>query len=97
MQLDGFEWDDDKAASNEAKHGVTFEESATVFVHDPGLRQEFDPDHSDDEDRYLAVGWSAAGKLLVVSFTDRGHRIRIVSARQLNRREEVEYVRGKFP
>ena len=100
MVSDEFEWDDDvadKAATNFAKHGVTFEEAAAMFGYDPTRREAFDPDHSDGEDRFLAVGWSPFGKLLIVAFTMRGHRTRIISARELERWEEDEYVRGDFP
>lgn len=97
MQSDGFEWDDDKAATNAAKHGVTFEDAQSVFIHDPAAREAYDPDHSAGEDRYLLVGWSAGGQLLVVCFTDRNGHIRIISARELTRREEDGYVSGNFP
>lgn len=100
MLGDGFEWDEavaEKASRNAAKHGVTFDEAARMFGYDPTRREAFDSDHSDDEDRYKAVGWAPTGKLLVVSFTMRGKLIRIISARELERWEEDEYVRGDFP
>jgi hypothetical protein len=76
-----FEWDQVKAGKNLKKHGVAFAEAATVLG-DP-LSETFpDPDHSLGEARYVTVGWSAAGRLLVVGHTDRGDSIRIITARQ---------------
>ena len=91
-----FEWDDAKAASNEQKHGVSFHEAMTVFG-DPLSLTGYDPDHSDDEDRYLTMGQSAEGRLLVISHTDRGDTIRIISARAESRHERKDYEDGKFP
>jgi uncharacterized DUF497 family protein len=88
-----FEWDDSKAARNIAKHGVSFEEAATIFG-DPLAMTYYDPDHSQDEDRFLTFGHSEEGKLLVVSHTDRDDRIRIISARQATRRERKAYEDG---
>ena len=81
-----FEWDPDTASRNLAKHGISFHEAATVFG-DPLAITYFDPDHSDDEDRYLTFGYSSSGKLLVVSHTDRGEKTRIISARQATRKD----------
>ena len=67
------EWDDAKAEANLRKHGVSFTEAMTVFG-DPLSLTGYDPDHSDDEDRYITVGLSADGRLLIVSHTDRGAR-----------------------
>lgn len=91
-----FEWDDDKAAANERKHGVAFTEAMTVFADTLALTG-YDPDHSDDEDRYLTMGQSADGRLLVVSHTDRGENIRIISARVASRVERRDYEDGNFP
>jgi uncharacterized DUF497 family protein len=88
-----FEWDPDKAARNIAKHGVTFSDAATVFG-DPLATTYFDPDHSDDEDRYLTFGQSNMGQFLLVSHTDRVDRIRIISARPMTRRERKSYEDG---
>jgi uncharacterized DUF497 family protein len=88
-----FEWDAAKAARNIAKHGVSFQEAATVFG-DPLAVTYFDPDHSAEEDRYLTFGHSSAGNLLVVSHTEREDRIRIISARRATRRERKSYERG---
>ena len=85
-----FEWDADKAVRNFAKHGVSFEEAATVFC-DPLAITYFDPDHSEDEDRFLTFGNSVDGHLLVVSHTDREDRTRIISARRATRKERKAY------
>jgi len=88
-----FEWDPDKAKRNLAKHGVELAEAATVFG-DPLALTFFDPDHSDDEDRFLTFGHSVEGRLLVVSHTDRGETTRIISARVAKRRERRIYEEG---
>ena len=88
-----FEWDPDKAASNAAKHGVSFGEAATVFG-DPLSLTVYDPDHSQEEDRYLTMGSSFDNRLLLVSHTDREDRIRIISARLATRRERKAYEHG---
>ena len=75
-----FEWDDNKAASNLQKQGVTFPEAATAFA-DPLAAIFPDPDHSADEEREILVGFSERGRLLVVSFTERPPNLRIISAR----------------
>jgi uncharacterized protein len=85
-----FEWDASKANTNRKKHGVSFEEASTVFG-DPLSRTIHDPVHSDEEDRFVTVGESERGRLLVVSFTDRDDRIRIISARLATRRERKDY------
>ncbi len=91
-----FEWDDTKAEANERKHGVPFAEAQTVFA-DPLALTGYDPDHSGEEDRYLTMGTSIAGRLLVVSHTDRGENVRILSAREASRRERRDYEDGDFP
>jgi uncharacterized DUF497 family protein len=91
-----FEWDDAKAESNERKHGVTFTEAMTVFA-DPLSVTGYDPAHADDEDRFLTMGLSVNGRLLVVSHTDRGDMVRIISARKATRRERKDYEDGNFP
>jgi uncharacterized DUF497 family protein len=85
-----FEWDPEKALRNLSKHGVSFQEAATVFG-DPLAVTYFDPDHSKEEDRFLTFGHSSAGHLLVVSHTDREDRIRIISARRATREERKSY------
>jgi len=91
-----FEWDETKASANERKHGVDFAEAMTVFA-DPLSLTGYDPDHSDHEDRYLTMGYAADGRLLIVSHTDRGDVIRIISAREANRGERKDYEDGNFP
>lgn len=81
-----FSWDRKKAASNRRKHGVSFEEATTVFA-DPLARIEWDADHSEIEERELILGKSVSGRLLVVSFVQRGSAIRMISARLATRRE----------
>ncbi len=89
-----FEWDENKAAVNRRKHRVTFEEASTVFA-DPLSITIYDPVHSDDEDRYVVLGESQRRRLLVVVFTDRGDRIRIISARLAARWERKDYEKGR--
>jgi uncharacterized protein len=85
-----FEWDPQKARANIIKHKVTFEEASSVFG-DPLAITFGDPDHSEDENRYLTFGLSLYKRLLVVSHTDRYHRTRIISARLMNRQEKKIY------
>ena len=91
-----FEWDEAKAESNLQKHGVEFSEAMTVFA-DPLSLAGYDPMHSVEEDRYLTMGTSAAGRLLVVSHTDRGDVLRVISARSATKRERKDYEDGSFP
>jgi uncharacterized DUF497 family protein len=86
----GFEWDDDKARSNLAKHGVSFEDAATVFA-DPLSLTIPDPAHSQAEDRFVIIGSSYQGKLLVVVHTERGDNVRVISARRASKRERKAY------
>ena len=76
-----FEWDREKARRNLLKHQVSFDEAVTVF-YDPLAATVYDPDHSIGERRYLTIGHSARGWLLVVAHTDRGTAVRIISARR---------------
>jgi len=85
-----FEWDPNKAASNLRRHQVSFEEAATVFQDRLSVTVA-DPDHSTEEDRWIIVGLSHRFRLLIVSHTERGNRIRIISARELTPRERKEY------
>jgi uncharacterized DUF497 family protein len=89
----GFEWDKTKAASNVGKHGVTFNEASTVFDDKLAVLR-YDPDHSEDEERYLLIGRSAIGRLLLVSHTDREDGTRIISAREATPRERRSYENG---
>ena len=85
-----FEWDPDKADRNWNKHGVSFHEAATVFD-DPLAITYADPEHSDEEERFLTFGHSGNSRFLVVSHTDREDRTRIISARQGTRKERKSY------
>ena len=85
-----FEWDIHKAQTNARKHGVSFEEAATVFG-DPLSLTIHDPLHSRSEDRFVTTGQSVRGRLLVVIHTDRGDDIRIISARKVVRHERNAY------
>lgn len=89
----GFEWDATKATANHRKHGVSFHEASTVFADSLALLMR-DPDHSLDEERYLVLGASSAGRLLVVSHTERPPRTRIISARPATRNERSHYEQG---
>ena len=88
-----FEWDDAKALANQRKHGVPFEEAASVFF-DPLAYTFDDPDHSVGESRSLTFGLSQAGRLLVVVHSERGRAIRIISARRATRNERDIYEQG---
>ena len=85
-----FEWDPEKGEVNLERHGVAFNEAVTVFG-DPLEVTISDPDHSEDERRFLSLGKSDAGRLLVVAYTERGTRIRIISARETTARERRAY------
>lgn len=85
-----FEWDDEKDLSNQRKHGIAFDEAKTVF-NDPRSITIADEAHSDEEDRYLDLGVSAHGRLLVVSYTDRKANIRIISCRKATKAERKTY------
>jgi uncharacterized protein len=88
-----FESDPNKAQENWLKHHVSFEEAATVFF-DPFEATRDDPDHDIDEDRYISIGQSALGRLLVVCYTERGSTIRLISARLATPRERKAYERS---
>ena len=88
-----FEWDEDKAKGNLKKHGVSFEEASSIFG-DPLALTIPDPLHSEEEDRFVTLGESHRRRLLVVCFTDREDRIRIISARPATRRERKNYEEG---
>lgn len=88
-----YEEDPEKAASNLEKHGVSFEEAATVF-NDPLYIDFYDPDHSVDEHRYLIMGQSTAGRLLIVSYADRDDVVRLISAREVTSSERRAYEEG---
>ena len=88
-----FEWDNNKAITNLQKHGVSFAEAATVFG-DPLSTTFPDPDHSIDESRFITIGLSTGGKIIILSHTDREERIRIISARKATRKEQRFYEEG---
>lgn len=88
------EWDEEKAATNKRKHrGVSFEEAATIF-NDPLATTINDPDHSEEEHRLLTTGMSDQNRVLIVSHTFRGDRIRLISARKATRFERKVYEEG---
>ncbi len=91
-----FEWDEEKAASNLEKHGVDFSEAMTVF----GDQLEVtipDPDHSEGEARFLSLGLSGSGRPLVVAYTEREGKIRLISAREASPRERRDHESTKEP
>jgi len=89
-----FTWDDNKAAQNARKHGVSFEEAMSVFL-DENASEFFDPDHSDREDRFVMLGLSWRLRVLVVCYAVREHgtQIRIISARKAGKNEFKRYRR----
>jgi len=89
-----FEWDEEKAAENLAKHGVSFPDASTVFG-DPLATTIIDPDHSDDEERWLTTGRSRDDDTIVVWHTDREEVTRIIGARRATRAERRTYESGE--
>jgi uncharacterized DUF497 family protein len=85
-----FEWDGSKARSNAAMHRVSFDEAVTVF-YDPLAATFADPDHSHDERRFVTVGYSAQGRLLIVCHVERGKAIRLITARRTTPRERKRH------
>ena len=87
-----FEWDEHKNKSNRRKHKVSFEDAQTVFLDENAIRF-FDPDHSDDEDRFLMLGMSFTLRVLVVShcYKENDSVIRIISARKADKQEQSNY------
>jgi uncharacterized DUF497 family protein len=88
-----FEWDQQKAQSNLVKHGISFKEAQTVFD-DPLYVDFYDPDHSQNENRYIIIGASSMGHILLVSYTERGNITRIISARKVTKQEFKAYQEG---
>jgi uncharacterized DUF497 family protein len=88
-----FEWDSGKARANKAKHGLSFEEVATVFQDSLALTFD-DPDHSSAEPRELTIGHTKGHKLVFVSHCEREGRIRIISARPATNSERKQYEQG---
>jgi uncharacterized DUF497 family protein len=85
-----FQWDKHKAQTNLAKHGISFQEAATVFGDSLSVTIP-DPDHSATEDRFVIVGHSHRRRLLVVIFVERGDSIRVISARRATKNERTVY------
>ena len=85
-----FEWDERKAKANVAKHGVDFEEARTIF-NDPRLLTFEDIDHSEQEQRYLSLGISSDGRLLIAAHTEDGDIVRLINCRKATRRERRTY------
>ena len=85
-----FEWDPKKDAANQQNHGISFQ-VATVAFQDPLAALHSDPDHSDDEKREILVGHDSLGRLLLVVFTERQGRLRIITARKATKRERQAY------
>jgi uncharacterized protein len=90
-----FEWDEEKAKANLKKHRIDFDEATTVFT-DPFSITINDPDHSGDEQRYIDIGSSAAGRMLLVVYTERGSKIRIISCRKATSTERQLYEENNF-
>lgn len=90
-----YEWNEEKAASNLKKHGVGFDEAATVFD-DLFYVDFYDPKHSAEEHRFLIIGESNRQRLFIVSYAERDDKIRIISARELTAQERRNYEHGKF-
>lgn len=89
-----FEYDEAKAAENLRKHGVSFVEATTVYD-DPRFITVIDEEHSSDEERYITLGLSGVGRLLMVAHTEREGRIRIISVRKATKKEQKFYVEAK--
>lgn len=94
MSKIAFQWDPKKAALNERKHGVSFGEAKSVFL-DENAKVIPDPEHSDDEDRFIILGLSGNARLLVVChcYREDDHTIRLISARKSTRNESKQYMR----
>jgi len=90
-----FEWDEEKAEENLRKHKINFDEAKTVF-NDPLSITIADPQHSEDEHRYIDIGASSKGRILVVSYTERRSDIRIISCRNATKQERKGYEENKF-
>ena len=88
-----FKWDENKAKANLSKHRVSFGEAKTVFD-DLFYIDFYDPDYSDGEDRYIIIGESQQHRLLIVSYTEREDKIRLISAREVTKREREYYEEG---
>jgi len=85
-----FEWDPSKAKENLRKHGVSFDEGAAIFQDPLGITI-YDPDHSIQENRYITIGSTLTGRVIMVGHTDRYGRTRIINAREITRKERKAY------
>lgn len=87
-----FEWDQNKSRTNKKKHGITFEEASSVFLDESGIVFE-DPEHSENEERFLILGFSESARMLLVCYCLRSRDtiIRIISARRATKAEEQQY------
>lgn len=90
-----FDWDPEKARRNLKNHGVSFEEAQTVWD-DLFNIELFDHGHSEEEKRFLLIGESSQRRLLIISFTERGEGVRIISAKELTPKERRDYEYGYF-
>ncbi len=90
-----FEWDQSKAETNKRKHGVRFDEAQTVFIDNLSAVKP-DTEHSDAEERLLIIGTSNRNRVIVVSYTERGDKIRLISARRATRNERKQYEENCF-
>ena len=88
-----YEWNPEKARRNLRGHGVSFEEAATVFLY-PLATTYPDPDHANEEDREITIGYSTKHRLLFVSHVQRRNRTRIISAREATRKERKQHEEG---
>lgn len=93
-----FDWDQRKSRTNESKHGVSFREAQSVFYDESALLIP-DPDHSQDEDRFVLLGVSAIARVLIVChcYRESNEIVRIISARRANRTEQASYRRRRKP
>jgi hypothetical protein len=94
LHLEGFEWDDGNTAKNALRHGVTPAEAEEIFFHVP-LLFFADPKHSQEEPRFVAHGVTVAGRLLTAAFTIRGKRVRVISVRDMSRKERRAYAKAR--
>jgi uncharacterized protein len=85
-----FEWDEKKAEENLEKHDIGFDEAKTVFNDSLSITI-YDPDHSINEHRYIEIGLSSKDRLIVVSYSERGQKIRIISCRKATKKEQRAY------
>lgn len=92
-----FSWDDRKNKTNQKKHGISFEEAQTIFFDEDAIEY-YDPDHSEEEDRFLMLGLSYRVRVLVVSYCLRreGAEIRIIASRKATKKEQEIYFGGKL-